>query len=174
MGRLEEALATKRALELDPVPPYVAQGIADVLYTLRRYDASIEQSQKVLALDPNFGMTRQALGMTYVRRGKYSQGVSELKFARQLMSDNPWADSQLGYAYAVAGQRELASQILNELLEQSKRGPFPDRASVCSDGPDVDDHFGFVFWIGEVFTELSCPSQLWIVRRPFPSPRSRT
>lgn len=126
MGRLDEAMAeNKRALELDPVSPYLAQGVADSLYALRRYREAIEQSEKVLALEPNFGMTRESLGMALIANGKYSEGLSELQTARQLMGSDPWVDGQLAYAYAVSGQLEPARQVLNTLLGEYKRGAFP-------------------------------------------------
>jgi len=126
MGRLVEAMAeNKRALELDPVSPYLAQGMADSLYVLHRYQEAIDQTQKVLALEPNFAMTRENLGMAFIASGKYAEGLSELQLARNLMGTNPWADGQLAYAYALSGQTEPARQLLSELLRRYQRGAFP-------------------------------------------------
>jgi hypothetical protein len=67
----------------------------------------------VLALDPNFALSRQSLGMTLVANGQYPEGISQLTLSRQLMGSDPWLDGQLAYSYALSAQTGAARRILN-------------------------------------------------------------
>jgi len=123
MGRLEEELAqTQAALQLDPVSPYLADGVANSYRDLRRYDEAIEQYQKALALEPNFAMSIRGLGITYLYRGQPEMGLMELQRAAQIEKEDSSVDGYLGYAFAISGKRAEAQSILAKLLEKSARG----------------------------------------------------
>jgi TolB-like protein/Flp pilus assembly protein TadD len=123
-GRAEEALAeNQKALDLDPVSPYLAQSVAGSLYYLRRYDDAIEQYRKALALDPNFGLTHRGLGIVYIRKGMYAQGIAELQMAAKLTEQDATPNGHLGYAYALSGNEAGARELLRELLARSGGEP---------------------------------------------------
>jgi TolB-like protein len=123
IGKLDEALLeNQRSMDLDPVSPYLTQAIARNLFGLRRYDDAIAQYQKCLALDPNYGEAHRGLGMVYLKKGMYSQGIAELRKAREIMQTDPWTISQLGFAYGESGNRAEALRILDDL---SKHAPIP-------------------------------------------------
>jgi TolB-like protein/Flp pilus assembly protein TadD len=123
-GRAEEALAENRkALDLDPVSPYLAQSVAGSLYYLRRYDDAIDQYRKALALDPNFGLTHRGLGIVYIRKGMYVQGIVELQAAAKFTEHDATPNGHLGYAYAVSGNEAGANELLRELLARSSGEP---------------------------------------------------
>jgi TolB-like protein/Flp pilus assembly protein TadD len=123
-GRAEEALSeNQKALGLDPVSPYVAQNVAGALYYLRRYDDAIEQYRKALALDPNFGLTHRGLGIVYIRKGMYPQGIAELQAAAKLTEQDATPNGHLGYAYALSGNEAGARELLRKLLARSGGEP---------------------------------------------------
>ncbi len=123
-GRAKEALAeNQKALDLDPVSPYLAQSVAGALYYLRRYDDAIEQYRKALALDPNFGLTHRGLGIVYIRKGMYAQGIGELQAAAKLTEQDASPNGHLGYAYALSGNQAEARELLHELLARSGGEP---------------------------------------------------
>jgi len=63
MGRNEEELTqTLAAQELDPVSPYLAEGVARSYMDLRRYDEAIEQYNKALTLDPHYRDAASRIG----------------------------------------------------------------------------------------------------------------
>ena len=118
IGHPEEALAEARiAVELDPISPRAAQFEARMLYYLRRYDEAAAQLHRALALDPSSGIVHQALGLVYMvaRPATWAQGVTESERARELMEGDPWVTGQLGYAYALAGRKAEAREILRQL-----------------------------------------------------------
>ena len=123
MGRSEEALAqTLAAQDLDPVSPYLAEGVGQAYLELRRYDDAIEQYKKALKLDPNYAMVARSLGIAYVYRGDYEKGIKELERAAKLDPDDISIIGELGYAYALSGRRAAAEKTLSILLNQVKHG----------------------------------------------------
>lgn len=109
-GNPQEALKeAKRAQEIDPLSPW--NNSAFVLFLARQYDDAILASQKTLELDPNFAVAHMIIGLSYVQKHEYKEGISELQKARA----NPDSRALLGYAYAVAGKRSEGRKILNEL-----------------------------------------------------------
>jgi len=126
MGRFEEAEGEfRRALEIDPFSLIInaAMGI-DVYCYSRQYDRAINQLRKALELEPNFAVAHWAMGMTYEAKGQFDDAIDELQRARLLSSIRDFAGN-LGHAYAVAGRRQEALTILDELTELSKRSYVP-------------------------------------------------
>ena len=123
MGRVKEALAEHQtAFESDPVSANAAGGVARSLYHLRRYDEAIQKYKAARDLDPNFGLVRQGLGLAYLEKGMYPEGIAETRTASQLMGGDSMITGQLAYGYALAGQTDMAKQILTDLLHRSSLG----------------------------------------------------
>ena len=122
-GKWQEALReAKRAQEIDPISPW--NNSAFISFLGRQYDDAILASQKTLELDPNFAVAHMIIGLSYVQKKMYEQGISELQKA----SANPDSRALLGYAYAVAGKRTEGRKILIELEHSATEkyvSPFP-------------------------------------------------
>src|SRR6266542_3207006 len=123
MGRSEEAIReAKRAEEIDPLSPWNNSGF--VSFLARQYDDAIRASQNTLELDPNFAVAHMIIGLSYVQKKMYDEGISELQRAKA----NPDSRAFLAYAYAAAGRKSEARKILDELEQLSKQkyvSPFP-------------------------------------------------
>lgn len=123
MGRSEEALAeARRAQEIDPLSPWNNSGF--ILFLARQYDQAIQASEKALELDPDFAVAHMAKGLSYVQQKKYDEAIVELERAKA----NPDSRGLLAYAYAMAGKKMDAREILSNLEELSKQqyvSPFP-------------------------------------------------
>ena len=125
IGQHERALAeVRRAQELDPLSLIINHNVGWYLYFARQYDQAIEQLRKTLELDASFGPAHETLGLCYVRKRMYQQGIGELRKAISLTGGNPNIKVELGNAYAVAGRRTEALEILDELTALSKRSYF--------------------------------------------------
>jgi tetratricopeptide (TPR) repeat protein len=59
-------------------------------------------------------------GVSLLKQKNYPEAINELRTTAEL-AGNTESQAWLGYGYAVAGQKEKASEILNTLLELSKR-----------------------------------------------------
>lgn len=127
MGRPEEASReSKRAQEIDPLSPWTNSGF--ISFLARRYDEGIAESQKALELDPQFAAAHMVMGLSYAQKKNYEQAIAELQKAQ----DNPDSRALLGYAYGVAGKRNEARHLLEDLQHVAKEkyvSPFPVAAT---------------------------------------------
>jgi tetratricopeptide (TPR) repeat protein len=96
------------------------------LYLLGRYDEAIARLKKVLDLDPNFAFAHQRLGEVYLRKGWHAEAIAELERAADLgWSTHTLNKPLLAYAYAAAGDRARATQIVRELASRAARADVP-------------------------------------------------
>jgi tetratricopeptide (TPR) repeat protein len=90
-------------------------------YYARQYDETIEYSRQALELDPNYVIAMWRRGGAYVMQSRFQEAVEEYERAAVLARRSTPAVSYLGAAYARAGRRVEAQQVLNELVEMSHR-----------------------------------------------------
>jgi len=123
MGRFDEAEPQiRRSVELEPLSAAVLHEAIWNSLSWRRYDEAVERSLKALEIDPNYFLVRYWLGLTYVAQKKYPEAIRELQTAVDLCRRGvSWVVGALGHAYALAGNREEALRLLEELLEREKR-----------------------------------------------------
>jgi TolB-like protein/tRNA A-37 threonylcarbamoyl transferase component Bud32/Flp pilus assembly protein TadD len=135
-GQYAEAIAEmKRAQELDPLSLTIGVASAVTLFCgTRRYDRIIEECQKVLEMDPDFGGALNVLGMVYRERHMYEEAIQAFQKARTFDEGNTWVRAGLGHAYAVSGKRSEAQKVLDELEQLSKRSYVPP------------DNIALVYW----------------------------
>jgi tetratricopeptide (TPR) repeat protein len=113
MGRFDEALIDiRRAQELDPLSLIINACVGRAYYMAGKYDKAIEQFQKTLEMDSTFRPAHSYLGELYIKKGTYKDALSEAK----IINDVP----RIGLIYALMGKTAEASQVANELMEQSK------------------------------------------------------
>ncbi|HEV2669156.1 MAG TPA: protein kinase [Blastocatellia bacterium] len=116
-GRFDEALASEaRALELEPLSLVVNSNLGFICYQASRFGEAIEHLQRTLEMDDNFVYARFHLGLCHAHRGDYDKAIAELRLAiEQAGGRGALIQAALGYAYAVAGRRDEALQILAQL-----------------------------------------------------------
>jgi len=121
MGLFDQGLAElKKARDLDPLSLIINTNLGLNLYWARRYDLAIEQLERALELEPNFFRAHLHLGMCYERKLMYREAIAELERARSI-SENSWTLAALGHCHASLGARAEAENILDQLLELSRR-----------------------------------------------------
>ncbi|MBI2947072.1 MAG: tetratricopeptide repeat protein [Verrucomicrobia bacterium] len=121
MGRIEESLThIRRAHDLDPISLTINSSLGWRLSMAGRHDQAIAQLQKTIAMDPSFVRAHADLGLAYEQKGALDKAIAELTKAIDLSrtEDLP----SLGHAYARAGKRAQALEILAECEELSKQG----------------------------------------------------
>ena len=119
-GRFDEALAEiKRARELDPLSPILRVNLATVYLRMGDVDSALEEAKLLAEFEPNFPLAHEPLGKVYVKQRKYAEAVAA--FERDAAVDRTaFALSRLGHAYALAGRREDALAVLQELEQKYK------------------------------------------------------
>ena len=119
-GFLHEALGQqsanlverKLAHELDPLNFTASGAVGDAYRYLGEYDQSIAEYRRALELNPEFSMNREGLGEAYIAKRMYAEAITEFTKAGTL--------DELGYAYALSGNKVKAREILKRLNEESK------------------------------------------------------
>lgn len=120
MGRHAEAMEEMRlARRLDPLSAIIEGNIGNHLYYTRRYDLAMEHFRKMLEMEPDFYGTHTNLGGVYEQKGMYGEAISEFEKALAL-DDNLPTRAWLGHAYALAGRRAAAHEVIGELQERSR------------------------------------------------------
>lgn len=120
LGRFDRAVSEgKRAVELDPLALINNADLGWIYINARRYDDAISQLRKTIEIDPRFYLARYYLGQALQLKGQLKEGIAEYRAAVEL-NDDPVALAFLGQAYARAGEKEEARNILARLTEAVK------------------------------------------------------
>jgi TolB-like protein/DNA-binding winged helix-turn-helix (wHTH) protein/Flp pilus assembly protein TadD len=120
MGRHDEALLEARqALELDPLNLMIGTWVGRRYYLAGKHDLAIKQGRNTEELDANFAAAHLLLGENYVQVGQHEQGLAELQTAASLSGNSPLYLAQVAVAYASAGRKTEALQIVAQLQSLS-------------------------------------------------------
>ena len=121
MKRLDEAISeVKRALELEPLSIPMGANLAGIYIYARNNDLALEQAKKMVALEPNHVTAKIWLVRALCANGQYTEAISH--FETMLAVDATTHDlvQILGYAYAKAGRKAEAEQVIRKLEELNK------------------------------------------------------
>jgi len=122
MGRTADALReTERAVELDPVSWIIRWDDWQLLFLAGQYDEAAEQCQKIREIDPGNNLGPLYCGEVDVQKGHLDQASKEFQEAITLsQGKNNRAVARLAYAYAVAGRKKDAQNLLAQLNKRSQ------------------------------------------------------
>jgi len=128
LHRFDEAIAEmKKAETVDPLSIVINADLAELLAIAHRYEESIRQSHTTIEMDPNFGLAHNHLGQAYLLQHNVEGAIVELKEAVRLSARSPTCIANLARAFAAAGKRSDAEQLLTELKKRSS--PLQSHAS---------------------------------------------
>ena len=105
----------KRAHELDPLSSVIGANVSRMYQLQNNYDASIENSLKVIELDPNFAPVYEYLALSYVKLGRNTEAIAAAEKGVDLSNRSGISLGDLGYVDAVAGKRAEAFDKIKEL-----------------------------------------------------------
>jgi len=111
----------RRAVEVDPFSLITNTNVGLMLYMARRYDEAERSLLRVIETDPNFWPGQYCLGITYVQKGRFAEGIEAIRNAARLASGDQVVLSALAYAYGRAGQKGEAQRVIDELTMFSRR-----------------------------------------------------
>ena len=122
MLRLDEAIAgTRKAIERDPLSPFLQFRLGLWYCYTRQWDRAIEQMRYALDLDPSYMMALLLNGLLYARIGRLEEGIRSLEAAVQLSGRSSYTLGYLGWMYATAGRIEEARRLLKELQSREQK-----------------------------------------------------
>ena len=123
-GRLSESIAERKvAVELDPLSASTNFELGLAHFYARDYDRAIEQFEKALQLENGFPSAIQMLLISYAHKGQYALAVSKIN---EIQERN--ISSTAGQVYAMAGRKEDAMKVIEELGRRSKETYIPGSA----------------------------------------------
>lgn len=128
-GRLEEAVEENaRALELDPLSPFLRVIQAYTLHLTHRQEEAVGLCHAALRLDENYYLAHLMLGQTYLQQGKLEDAQAACDRAVALAGDAPVERGLLAVIHALAGRHEQARQVLSDLNDMARRRYVPASA----------------------------------------------
>jgi TolB-like protein/Tfp pilus assembly protein PilF len=117
-GRHVEAIDAGRTAEARaPFSAAASRQVAWAYYMAHQYDNVIRQISHVLEIEPGYVPARTLLGRTYLLKGEWAQAIQELEGVSRDYSQI------LALGYAMAGRRDDAERLLNEILSPSYGRP---------------------------------------------------
>ncbi len=115
-GRLEEAIREiQTAHELDPLSLVIGNEVGWNFYMARQHGKALEHSLKTLDIEPGFPAARHTLGLVYEQLGRSNDAIAALEDSGSASGNNPSSLAALGHAYALAGRRDQAADILGKM-----------------------------------------------------------
>jgi serine/threonine-protein kinase len=106
----------RQAERLDPQSLLIKAALGWIMFHGRRFDAAIEQLQRVRDADPSFVPAQLWLGQAFEATGRVEEAIAAFQRVRQLSGQTHTGLGDLARAYAVAGRRADATRLLDELL----------------------------------------------------------
>ncbi|UCD58029.1 MAG: protein kinase, partial [Candidatus Hydrogenedentota bacterium] len=127
MARFDEAIQEiEQARELDPLSVPINRYAGMIFLNSRRYDEAIEASKRAIEMEPDIPYVRLDLGLAYFGNSMVEEAMLELEKEKALSGrSNAAADTAIGVASALMGERGKAQKILDRLLEQSAEQYIP-------------------------------------------------
>jgi TolB-like protein/DNA-binding winged helix-turn-helix (wHTH) protein/Flp pilus assembly protein TadD len=160
MGRNADALyEMRRAESLDPLSLIIRADLADALCIAHLFDEAVQQSEKTLALDPNFGNGHFELGEALVQKHQYPTAIAEFQKAIELSGHLAAFDANLANAYALSGRQAEATAIARDLEARSHLNPSAD-ANVALIYVGLGDWDQAMNWLNKAYDARFYPTIL--------------
>jgi TolB-like protein/tetratricopeptide (TPR) repeat protein len=117
-GRLEEGLdEVRRAVELDPLSPYVNTEFGRALFWAGRYDEAIDQLRIAIALEPSRARPYGALARALAGRGRISDTVTVFEDAVRRGALLSWlANAELACVAQLAGRPDDVLKMMERIM----------------------------------------------------------
>jgi DNA-binding winged helix-turn-helix (wHTH) protein/TolB-like protein/Flp pilus assembly protein TadD len=172
-GRFEESLAqARRAVELNPVSLAHNVMLAKILFYAGRHEDARHQLQRTLELDDRFPEAHRTLGQLKLETHEIDLAIAA--FERAIANGGGLGIlGELAYAYGLAGRRQEALGLLDELLALSREGR--DTAfSIALLHHGLDDTDRALEWLYKAYEErdfrmiLLLVDPIWNTLRPDP------
>jgi DNA-binding SARP family transcriptional activator len=115
-NELDAGLAElRRALQLDPVLIVNGASLGWCLYFAGRYDEAIEALKQTIELDSSIHIPYIYLGRVFWRKGMFAEAIESFQQAVSLSNGDAPIQAELIAAQAMAGARDEARRLLDEL-----------------------------------------------------------
>ena len=122
MGRVAESMAeSKRAVALDPIGTTLTSCLCWHSFAAHQYDDAVRLATQFLASEPNNAWEHTILGWTYEQKRMPDDAIAQFQDAVGETQSRSFFYAALGHAYATAGHRSDAEQVLGTLFQRAKK-----------------------------------------------------
>ena len=123
VGRADAAVGEARhAMERDLLSLIIRHHLSLALCFARRYEESIAEARAGLELDANHYLLHWSLGLALAGQGRHEETVEAFRKVLSLAPTDPIAQASLAWAYGLAGQKQEALTILDDLERRRSQG----------------------------------------------------
>lgn len=122
-GRFDEAYEQILvAQRLDPLSMIIGVNVVDILAAMGRDAEALEMAERYMEIDPNFPQLLGILGGLYSESDRHPEAIATSQRAVELSGGTAEQTAYLAVAYASAGNRTSAEEILKQLESRVMRG----------------------------------------------------
>lgn len=119
--RLDEAISeTQQALSLDPLSILCRVHLGFLFYLQNQPEHSIAQFRKVLEMNPQYYLAHAMMGQVYTQAGRCTEALECYALALKADSDSKFVASLEAMTLAVAGRRDEAFALLEDIARRSE------------------------------------------------------
>ena len=143
IGKHEQALkSSQHSLSLS-MDPYSDIGYGSILYFAHQFDQMVELLEETVQKTPNYAPSFDWLGMAYLQLKQFDKSIEAYRRAVELSDGLAEIKAGLGHAYGMAGRKEEARKVLNELNSLAEKYYIPpvQIAYVAASLDEIDETF---------------------------------
>jgi tetratricopeptide (TPR) repeat protein len=123
------------------------------------YDEAERQGQRALRMGAG-DYPRIFLGWSYEQRGRFDEAVVELQKVVVGWGGEVFPTAALGHAYAAAGKESAAREVLDKLLERSKK-EYVSAYEIATVYAGLGDRERALDWLQKAYDERSNSLTRW-------------
>ena len=143
LGHPEESvLEARRSVQLDPLSVALRRALVARLAWVGDYDGTIDESGKLLELEPAEADAHYYAGMAHTIKGQSGHAIESFRRAIELNPDDPYYPAGLAWAYATAGDREQSLEYIQQA--ETAGVPLKEIGLVYGALGDLDQAFDYL------------------------------
>jgi len=122
IGNYDRALEEMTiAHELDPLNIALYYQTMNIYCLLGRPDDVMKYYNKAVRINPDYNLTYRALGQFYLSKGDFDRALEAFFKIKAIAGELTQTDGWIAHTYGRMGERKKAEEILEVLLERSKK-----------------------------------------------------
>lgn len=140
------------AWELDPLGLITNTNVGYFYFLSREYDTALGKLKKALEINPNYYPLLSYIAKVYEQKGLLEDALEIAKQAYKTSEMNSYCLAELGYFYALSGNKMEALHILEQLKERST-GEFVSTANFVTVYLGLNDTEKIFHWLEKSLVE---------------------
>jgi len=173
-GRVHEAATEiEAALESDPLSMDMRHWLAIMLWLGREYDRAIEETRRLLELDPEYMPAHYGMTMYYRDKGLFDEAIAAGRRTVELFGGAPMALGCLGLVLALSGNTTEPRAMLEHLHHMALKAYVPPTsfAWIHLGLGEIEDAFTWMNRAIDVRDHVMTPIKTYPFLDPFRSDR---